>query len=99
MNGEGTFYQTDLVSGGLSARVMFCRFSTVDHIHTLRQVIQKTEEYNLPLCLAFVNYEKAFDSIATWAVLQFFLRCQIDYRYIEVRKLVRKRQYVMYLYH
>jgi exonuclease III len=59
-------------------------FSTIDHIHTLRQVIQKTEEYNRPLCLAFVDYEKAFDSIETWAVLQSLQRCQIDYRYIEV---------------
>lgn len=59
-------------------------FSTIDHIHTLRQVIQKTEEYNQPLCLAFVDYEKAFDSIETWAVLQSLQRCQVDYRYIEV---------------
>ena len=65
-------------------------FSTVDHIHTLRQVIQKTEEYNLPLCLAFVDYEKAFDSIETWAVLQSLQRCQIDYRYIEVLKCLYK---------
>ncbi|KAI8424369.1 hypothetical protein MSG28_002896 [Choristoneura fumiferana] len=61
-------------------------YSTVDHIHALRQVIQKTEEYNLPLCLAFVDYEKAFDSIETWAVLQVLQRCQVDYRYIEVLK-------------
>ncbi|PZC74016.1 hypothetical protein B5X24_HaOG208430 [Helicoverpa armigera] len=61
-------------------------FSTIDHIHTLRQVIQKTEEYNLPLCLAFVDYEKAFDSVETWAVLESLQRCHIDYRYIEVLK-------------
>ncbi|CAG9136621.1 unnamed protein product [Plutella xylostella] len=59
-------------------------YSTIDHIHTLRQVIQKTEEYNLPLCLAFVDYEKAFDSIELWAMLQSLQRCHIDYRYIEV---------------
>ncbi|KAI8429963.1 hypothetical protein MSG28_000423 [Choristoneura fumiferana] len=44
------------------------------HLHekrcTLRRVIQKTEGYNFPLCLAFVDYEKAFDSIETWAVMQ-----------------------------
>ncbi|CAH2108635.1 unnamed protein product [Euphydryas editha] len=40
-------------------------YSTVDHIHALRQVIQKTEEYYLPLCFAFVDYEKAFDLIKT----------------------------------
>ncbi|CAK1590319.1 unnamed protein product [Parnassius mnemosyne] len=38
-------------------------FSTIDHIHTLRQIVQKSEEYNLPLCLAYVDYGKAFDSV------------------------------------
>ncbi|KAA5586822.1 reverse transcriptase family protein, partial [Pseudomonas aeruginosa] len=51
-----------------------------------RQIIQKTEEYNRPLCLAFVDYEKAFDSIETWAVLRSLQRCRIDYRYVEVLK-------------
>lgn len=59
-------------------------YSTVDHIHTVRQIIQKTEEYNQPLCMAFVDYEKAFDSIETWAVLESLQRCHIDWRYIEV---------------
>ncbi|KAJ0179579.1 hypothetical protein K1T71_005291 [Dendrolimus kikuchii] len=59
-------------------------YSTVDHIHTVRQIIQKTEEYNQPLCMAFVDYEKAFDSIETWAVLESLQRCRIDWRYIEV---------------
>ncbi|XP_072943439.1 uncharacterized protein [Epargyreus clarus] len=65
-------------------------FSTMDHIHTLRQVVQKSEEYNLPLCVAYVDYEKAFDSIKTWAVLESLQRCQIDYRYIEVLKCMYK---------
>ncbi|CAH2246833.1 jg12405 [Pararge aegeria aegeria] len=65
-------------------------FSTIGHIHTLRQVIQKTQEYNRPLCLAFVNYEKAFDSVETWAVLRSLQRCRIDYRYIEVLKCLYK---------
>ncbi|XP_072938941.1 uncharacterized protein [Epargyreus clarus] len=65
-------------------------FSTMDHIHTLRQVVQKSEEYNLPLCVAYVDYEKAFDSIETWAVLESLQRCQIDYRYIEVLKCMYK---------
>lgn len=50
------------------------------------------KEWNLPLCLAFVHYEKAFDSIETWAVLESLQRCQIDYRYIEeLEVFVRKR--------
>lgn len=30
-------------------------FGTKDHIHTVRQMIMKTQEYNHPLCLAFVE--------------------------------------------
>ena len=37
-------------------------YSTIDHLHTINQLIEKTLEYNKPLCLAFVDYEKAFDS-------------------------------------
>ncbi|CAG5018038.1 unnamed protein product [Parnassius apollo] len=66
-------------------------FSTIDHIHTLRQIVQKTEEYNLPLCLAYVDYEKAFDSVEIWAVLQSLQRCQVDCRYIEVLKCLYSR--------
>ncbi|XP_028035786.1 uncharacterized protein LOC114247123 [Bombyx mandarina] len=55
-------------------------YSTIDHIHTLRQIVQKTEEYNRPLCLAFVDYEKAFHSVETWAVLRSLQRCRIDHR-------------------
>ncbi|CAH2104933.1 unnamed protein product [Euphydryas editha] len=36
------------------------------------------------VCLAFVDYEKTFDSIETWAVLQSLQRCHIDYRYFKV---------------
>lgn len=59
-------------------------YSTIDHIHTVRQVIQKSEEYNQPLCLAFVDYEKAFETIETWAVLKSLKRCQANWRYVEV---------------
>ena len=44
-------------------------FSTIDHIHTLNQIIEKTNEYRKPLCMAFVDYEKAFDSVDIAAVL------------------------------
>ncbi|CAK1594467.1 unnamed protein product [Parnassius mnemosyne] len=66
-------------------------FSTIDHIHTLRQVVQKPEEYNLPLCLAYVDYEKAFDSVEIWAVLQSLQRCQVDCPYSEVLKCLYSR--------
>jgi hypothetical protein len=59
-------------------------YGTIDHIHTVRQIIQKTEEYNQPVCLAFVDYAKAFDSVEIWSVLEPLERCQVDWRYIQV---------------
>ena len=44
-------------------------YSTIDHLQTMNQLIEKTTEYNKPLCLAFVDYEKAFDSVEQTAIL------------------------------
>ena len=38
-------------------------FSTIDHLHAVTQVLEKTTEYNVPLYMVFVDYGKAFDSI------------------------------------
>jgi hypothetical protein len=43
-------------------------YGTIDHIHhTVQQIIQKTEEYKQLLCLALVDYEKAYDSVEVWS--------------------------------
>ena len=39
------------------------RLSIIDHIQVIGQLQEKADEYNIPLCFAFVDYEKAFDSI------------------------------------
>ena len=44
-----------------------CRYSTTDHIHVVNQ-LKKCREYNTPLCIAFVDYEKSVDSVQTQAV-------------------------------
>lgn len=38
-------------------------FSTIDHIHTIKQVLEKCNEYNKKIYLAFIDYAKAFDSL------------------------------------
>ena len=38
-------------------------YSTMDHLHTTGQILEKTNEYQQPLFTACVDYEKAFDSI------------------------------------
>ena len=45
------------------------KYSTTDHIHAINQLKEKCREYNIPLCVAFVDHEKAFDSVQTQAML------------------------------
>ena len=35
----------------------------MDHLHAVNQLIEKANEYQLDLCLGFIDYEKAFDSV------------------------------------
>lgn len=59
-------------------------FSTLDHIHNVKKIIEKCNEYNQPLVLAFVDYEKAFDSIEHWAVFHSLQRTLVDMRNVEL---------------
>ena len=34
------------------------RYATTDHIHVVNQLKKKCREHNIPLCIAFVDYEK-----------------------------------------
>ncbi|KAK2184814.1 hypothetical protein NP493_252g05078 [Ridgeia piscesae] len=40
-----------------------------DHIHVVNQLKEKCREFNITLCIASVDYEKAFYSVQTPAVL------------------------------
>ena len=59
-------------------------FSTIDHLHSINQLIEKANEYNIPLCLAFVDYEKAFDSIEHNAVFDSLREQGINENYIQL---------------
>ena len=39
------------------------RHSMTDHIHVINQLKEKWREYTIPHCTAFINYNKAFDSV------------------------------------
>jgi hypothetical protein len=39
------------------------KYSTVDHLHTINQIIEKTQEYRQKIYMAFIDYRKAFDSM------------------------------------
>ncbi|EYC05466.1 hypothetical protein Y032_0082g1601 [Ancylostoma ceylanicum] len=50
-------------------------FSAVDHIHTLDTILEKSYEYDVNLCLMFVDFTKAFDRVelpAVWQTLETF---------------------------
>jgi len=45
------------------------RYSTTDHIYVVKQLKEKCGEYNIPFDIALVNYETAFGSVHTQALL------------------------------
>lgn len=65
-------------------------YSTIDHIFTLTQLIEKFSEYGKKLYVAFIDYCKAFDSIKhepLWLALQ---TQGVENRYIEILKEIYK---------
>ncbi|KAJ4451546.1 hypothetical protein ANN_03012 [Periplaneta americana] len=59
-------------------------FSTTDHLQTINQLIEKSEEFNLPLYLGFVDYSKAFDSIEHRSILQALSTQGVEGKYIRL---------------
>ncbi|CAF4674817.1 unnamed protein product, partial [Rotaria socialis] len=57
-------------------------FSTIDHLHVINQILERTRECKIPLCMVFVDYEKAFDSIEINAVINALVRQNIPKKYI-----------------
>jgi hypothetical protein len=48
-------------------------FSTIEHIATICELIERCKEFHIPLYLCFVDFEKAFDSVelnALWRSMQ-----------------------------
>lgn len=61
-------------------------FSTNDHLQVIRSLIEKHTEYKIDIALAFVDYEKAFDSVEIWAILEALDKSRIDFRYSRIIK-------------
>ena len=57
-----------------------------DHIHAINQLKEKCREYNITLGIAFVDYEKASDSVKTQAILTLLQEQGIEDVYIEILK-------------
>ncbi|CAH2106596.1 unnamed protein product [Euphydryas editha] len=63
-------------------------YSTIDHIHVIKQLIEKCQQYNGPLYMAFVDYNKAFDSIEHHCIWEALKTQGIHNKYIRLIKNV-----------
>ena len=62
------------------------KYLTTDHIHAINQLKENCRDYTIPLCVAFVDYEKAFDSVQPQALLTSLQDQGIEDVYIEILK-------------
>ena len=58
-------------------------YSTIDHLQVVNQLQGKFNEYNIPLCFAFVNYEKT-DSIEFEPLFEGLQDQGIDEAYLNI---------------
>lgn len=58
-------------------------FSTTDHLQAVNQILERTRECKIPLCMIFVDYEKAFDSIEINAIINALVRQNVPKKYIQ----------------
>lgn len=65
-------------------------FSTLDHIHAVRQVFEKYKEYHKTFYCCFVDYCKAFDSLEHERIWQALSRQGVEKKYIRIIKNIYK---------
>ncbi|CAG4943569.1 unnamed protein product [Colias eurytheme] len=63
-------------------------YSTIDHIHVVRQVIEKYKEYQCTYYIAFIDYSKAFDSLFHENIWESLKEQGIEHKYIRLIKNV-----------
>ena len=67
------------------------KFSTIDNIYTLNQFIEKANEYNLHLCVGFIDYEKAFDSVEHFAIFEALRKININETYVQILENIYRK--------
>ena len=50
----------------------------------MNQIIEKSNEYNLPLCIGFIDYEKAFDTVEHFAIFEALRKTNVNETYINI---------------
>ena len=59
-------------------------YSTTDHLQALNQTIEKSNGYNLPLCIDFIDYEKALDTVEHFSIFEALRKININETYINI---------------
>ncbi|KJH43114.1 hypothetical protein DICVIV_10884 [Dictyocaulus viviparus] len=62
----------------------------MDHIHTITRLIEVSREYKKPLCLTFIDFEKAFDSVEKEAITEVLTNRVLPTLYIKVLRELYK---------
>ena len=60
------------------------RVSDLDTQHVLNQIIERSNEYEINLFLAFIDYEKAFDSLYHNEILSALITQGINPQYVQL---------------
>lgn len=63
-------------------------FSTIDHIHTLDLLIDQFQEKQRTLHIAFIDYKKAFDTVAHLSIWSTLEEQNVNKKYIQVIKKI-----------
>ena len=56
-------------------------YSTTDHLQAQDQKIEMSKENNLVLCIGFIDYEKAFDTVEHFAIFEALRKTNINETY------------------
>lgn len=65
-------------------------YSTIDHIHSLELIIEKYQEKTKPLYIAYIDYQKAFDTISHDSVWETLIKQEVEIEYIKVIQSIYK---------
>ena len=50
----------------------------MDHLQVMKILMEKVNEYNVTLWVAMIDYEKSFDLIEIWAILNALSNARIE---------------------
>lgn len=65
-------------------------YSTLDHIHVIKQIFEKSKEYEIPFYCCFVDYCKAFDTIEHESIWLALKNQGIESKYIRILREIYK---------